>query len=261
MAIIKPFLLGGIPVPDLSLFNDVAPSVFTDAVLHARAELPRESCGLIVRIDGARRYWPCRNVSATPAAHFAIDPVDQVAAERVGTVEAIVHSHVLSAPEASEADRLSCNANGLPWLIVSADGRHGWLEPVPGAPVPPLVGRAFYYGLSDCLTLLRDYYALELGIALPDFDRGAPDWWRRGENRFVENIQAAGFVEATGRRQPHDVLLMQVLGSNVPNHCAIWIGDGRILHQVENRLSGYAVFGGALEKATARVCRHQSFIG
>lgn len=233
-----------------------------EAVDHARRELPRECCGLIVRdAEAALRYWPCRNVSATPTAHFAIDPVDQVAAERAGTVEIIVHSHVLSAPEPSEADRLSCNAHGLPWLIVSADGRHGWLEPVPGAPVPPLVGRAFCYGLSDCLSLLRDYYRLELGLTLPDFDRGEADWWRRGENRFAENIEAAGFAPVIGAWRAHDVVLMQVLGSNVPNHCAIWIGDGRILHQVENRLSGYAVFGGAWEKATARVCRHRSLAG
>lgn len=95
--------------------------IWQDAALdHARREAPRESCGLLVRVDGAEIYWACRNL-ATTAEYFLLDPDDYVRAENSGEVLAVVHSHAQATPEPSEYDRKACIESGLPWHIVSIE--------------------------------------------------------------------------------------------------------------------------------------------
>lgn len=88
------------------------------AVQHAMAELPREACGLVVLDNGQERYWPCRNL-AQDMDEFMLDPTDYAAADCVGEIMAVFHSHPHAPAIPSDADRQACSATGLPWHIVS----------------------------------------------------------------------------------------------------------------------------------------------
>lgn len=224
-------------------------------VAHARETFPAECCGLIVLDGDAPTYRPCRNISGNPDA-FAVHPEDYAAAEDIGEIIGVVHSHPNASSRPSEADKVACEASGLPWHIVGLiDGEEPeWSHIVPCGYEAPLIGRTFSHGVLDCYTLIRDWYSRERGITLPDFTREY-EWWYKGGNLYVDNFQRAGFVRATGEPMPGDVLLMQIM-ANVPNHGAIYIGDGIILHHLFNRLSCREVFGGYYKKHCTHVLRY-----
>ena len=91
---------------------------------HARMCYPEECCGLIVD----ERYVPLRNASVTPREAFHISPADWAAAEDLGDVVAVVHSHPDGRPFPSAADFDAQAATGLPWVIVALGPEHvgGW---------------------------------------------------------------------------------------------------------------------------------------
>ena len=91
------------------------PRAVADAILaHARAEAPREACGLIpgssFAADGGEplRYVPCRNALASPV-RYTIHPEDLLrvtieADDAGGVIWGIVHSHVRSPAVPSPTD-------------------------------------------------------------------------------------------------------------------------------------------------------------
>lgn len=228
--------------------NDLALEAFK---AHAAAEYPREACGLLV--DGV--YVPCDNIASTPSEHFVLAPASYLAASRLGKIEAVCHTHPNNTCEPSEADLSACEATKLPWYILS------WPTAklrsfAPSGYEAPLIGRTFVHGVHDCYSLARDYYKRTLGLDLPDFDR-RDMWWNEGGNLYVENFQKAGFVRVDDAVREHDGLLMQIV-SKVTNHGAVYIGDGLILHHVQNRLSCRTPYGGYWAKNTTHHLRHVS---
>jgi len=223
---------------------------------HAKAEDPREACGLIAVVKGRRRYFPCKNLADSPDEHFVLDPVDYAAVEDQGEIAAVVHSHPISAPIASQADRVACERSGLPWYIVNPKAEtFGYCEPV--GYKAPLVGREFVFGILDCYTLCQDWYAENMNLTLSDYER-RDKFWERGENLYLDNFHKEGFrVVPFDSLQPGDAILMQ-LQSPLPNHAAVYLGDQQIIHHVQGRLSSRDVYGGYYVKNTAKVLRHES---
>jgi proteasome lid subunit RPN8/RPN11 len=225
-------------------------AIRTAAEQHAAQEFPRESCGLVV----GDHYFPCRNM-ADNTDHFIIHPDDYADADRLGDITAIIHSHPNALPDPSQADRVACEATGLPWHIVSwPSAKWAYLEPQ--GYVAPLIGRIWAHGVIDCYSLIRDWYRLERGVVLPDFDR-TDNWWKTGSNLYADNFAKAGFVRLIDvAPEPGDVLLMQIL-ANVVNHGAIYLGNDIILHHLHSRLSGRDVWAGYFRKHTTHILRYQ----
>ena len=227
-----------------------------EILTHAKAEDPRECCGLIAVVKGRRRYIPCANIAATPDEHFILDPADYAAAEDQGEIVAVVHSHPTTQPTPSPADRISCNATGLPWVIVNPK-IDAWGGCEPEHFELPYVGREFVFGVVDCYTLVRDWYAREWGLGLADFSR-RDQFWERGENLYVDNYASQGFRRIDFSELAYGDLLLMQLSSSLPNHAAIYLGDQQILHHIQGRLSSRDVLGGYYVKNTAMVLRHES---
>lgn len=224
---------------------------------HAAAEYPRECCGLVVQIGRRQQYVRCRNLAegAAGADRFELDPADYAAAEDLGAIVGVVHSHPDATSRASAADVALCNAGTVPWYILSwPEGDLNVLTPCEG--VAPLEGRPFVHGTDyDCYGLIRGFYQLEYGITLPDFPR-ADGWWHNGENHYLERFEQAGFEVASGPLQRGDVVLMQVQAPAV-NHGGVYLGDGQLLHHLYGRPSGRVAYGGYWLDRTALVVRYK----
>lgn len=241
----------------------IAPETLAAAQAHARAEYPKESVGLVIRTDAGEEYRPCANAAEQPDRDFKLPAEDYADAEDDGEIVCLVHSHPNGVARPSHLDRLQCEASGIPWLILTLGatefGQTCAFEPEGWE--APLVGREFHYGVLDCYTLVRDWYAREWGIKLPEFDHGPDCWWdkrhpnhRPGFSPYMDNFASAGFTDISGPIQTGDVILMQIKADE-PNHAAVYLGDGVMLHHLYNRLSERTVYGGMWAEVTRKIVR------
>lgn len=224
-----------------------------DALEHALTTPDREVCGLLVLVRGRERYWRCRNIAETPTDHFVMHPADRAAAEDAGEVVGVVHSHPGATAKPSPADIACCNADGVPWHIVGLP-LQDWWSMHPAGRAPSLLGREFIYGLADCYSLIRDWYAAERGVELPDFARADGDF-AAGRSLYEQGFPAAGFVAVDGPPEPGDVLLFR-LAAQVPDHGAIYLAGDRIMHHLQGRLSSIDTWDGFMRSRTVKVLRY-----
>lgn len=243
---------------------------------HAIAEFPKEAAGFVVITADGEKYVPAVNIAEQANDMVVVCPKSQAKAYKAGEVVAFFHSHPNHPAEPSEADLVACERMGKPWHILPLNDHSGALAVggiitvIPSGYRAPLIGRAFYHGVLDCYTLIQDYYARELAIDLPDFQRD-DEWWKKGGNLYEENFSSAGFVAVTDLK-PHDVVLMQYY-SPVTNHAGVFIGDGALkseslgfkipdsmIHHASNRLSERVVYGGYWADITRMVLRHEALL-
>ena len=203
------------------------------AFAHAAAQSPFESCGVV--IDG--EYVPCENSHLDPENHFQIKKTHWIALSKKGKIQAVIHSHTgTHGPFPSAHDMEAQQNTGLPWAVVTIAPKKKitWF----GDQVldVPLVGREFIPGVQDCYSIIRGYYWQERGVKLKEFPRDA-EWWMDGKNLFRDGFQEAGFYAIPKEQlQEGDVMLMQIR-SKTPNHGAVILKGGLMLHHVNNQLS------------------------
>lgn len=232
-------------------------SVIAEFVAHARQSYPSEACGLIYLVRGKPRLMVCANMAANPTQEFEIGPEQFAQAEELGSVVGCIHSHPDGTGQPSAFDLASHAASGLSWWIIglASAGAEPDIQFMPPADEQPLIGRPFVHGVTDCYSVVKDYYRIERNTILPDYHR--PDnWWTKGMNLYEDNFENAGFVALPHDSEPQvgDIILMNV-GANVSNHAAVYLGDNVILHHLHGRLSCREVYTGFYRDRTRRILR------
>ena len=225
------------------------------ALSHAKIEDPKESVGLLLNIKGKERYYPCNNLSMSSYQCFVLDPEDYVRADNTGEITAIIHSHPATPPTPSQADLVGCENSNLPWHIVNPKTEQwGYCEP--NGYKAPLLGREWVWGVTDCWSLVRDWYREEKQIELKDYQRSMTPEEFLNNPLFEEYATQTGFreLEPNEALQEGDVLLMSILHPTL-NHVAIFLGD-MVLHHLADRLSCREPYSPWLLKCTGKRFRY-----
>ena len=228
-----------------------------DALVHAKDQDPKESVGLLLNVKGKQRYFPCENLAITDHQHFILNPEDYVKADKTGEIIAVVHSHPITPPVASQADKISCEQSGLPWHIVNPNTeKWGYLEP--SGYKAPLLGRPWVWGITDCWSLVRDWYKEEKGINLRDWERPTTPEEFLKDPMFERCAWRTGFrkLRQHEKLQDGDLLFMSIKGNGL-NHVALFL-DGEVLHHLTDRLSCRESYSEWLLKCTGGRYRYAS---
>ena len=226
-----------------------------DALVHAKDQNPKESVGLLLNIRGKKRYYPCENLAITSYQEFILNPEDYVKADNLGDIVAVIHSHPISSPEPSQADKVSCERSNLPWHIVNPESEE-WVYLEPSGYKAPLLGRKWVWGVTDCWSLVVDWYREEKGIELKDYERNMT------ADEFLFDPLFESYAWRTGFRELRpdevlkkgDVLLMSIMYPTL-NHVAIFLGD-MVLHHLADRLSCREPYSEWLLKCTGKRYRY-----
>ena len=206
------------------------------ALAHAKEQDPKESVGLIINLKGKERYYPCNNLAITDHQCFILDPEDYVKADNLGEIIAVVHSHPITPPTPSQADKVSCEQSNLPWYIVNPKTEQ-WSYLEPSGYKAPLMGREWVWGVTDCWSLVRDWYKEEKNIILKDYKRPTTPIEFLHNPLFEKYALETGFRELNSNEKCEngDVLLMSILHPTL-NHVALFF-DGDVIHHLTDRLS------------------------
>ncbi len=209
----------------------------------------RFPCEGIVAVMPDLTWRELENTAADPLRHFDLSFADK-AELTTNPPLALIHSHPNGNQEPSDADTISALATGWTWGISVVHGLaetgevfsvgypEFWGDAVP---IPPLLGRRYLWGVRDCWSVCRDYYRLK-GHELKDVPRSRdPSLYGSGDprsNPFKFYPPMVGFepLDSWLDRRPGDFVTL-CWRDHVPNHCAIYLGNSKLLHQPRDQAS------------------------
>jgi len=221
-------------------FQEFKPSILE----HAINCYPKECCGLIGKRGKDIIWTPMENVSDSNDT-FQMDPKEYTRQALTQKVFAIVHSHIEEPVTASQNDLIQCNSINIDYIIVDVNGN--WNH------VKPFEGRPYIWKKYDCLTLVSDYYKMHYDMELVWEDR---DYEGYEKVDYFSKFPEFGFREVSDL-SVGNIILFKV-NAPVENHCGVYLGDGKILHHTENRLSAIQGLYPLWAKFKTKVLKHES---
>lgn len=193
---------------------------------------PKEVCAYTLQ----GQLFVVQNVSENPEEFFELSNEDSI---KVAKSDGFIHSHPNAPAILSKADMQSQIAVGIPFGVVAVSedsvSDSVWIGDF--LLDYPIIERPFIHGVLDCYHIVRSIFWQEKGIILPDYAR-EDEWWYGDENLYLDNFEKAGFTEPQNfdKYEKYDVVLMKV-GSQKINHAGVYMGDGKFIHHLANRVS------------------------
>jgi len=238
---------------------------------HAKKESPNECCGFIIKNKDKIDCVECKNISKNPERSFI-----GIWEHNPENVIGVYHSHQDNSDFSITDMAISEKIKKIYYLYnLKTDA---FYEYIPSGRKVPYEGRIFIPSLSECISLVEDYYKNELNITfkthLDHPLRYDTNIWNEKTEKEVINKKykdlpssqdtlkkyyiSNGFIEIGDLKQ-HDVLILQLPKLERPTHFLIYLGENRVLTYV-NRISEIETYRGAYRKMTKHIMRHNSLI-
>lgn len=228
---------------------------------HAKADFPKEACGIIVEKDSAAIAIKCDNMSINPEESFLLSIPQVKKFAQNFKIVGYYHSHPKDNPVGdidimvSEKTKLNC--------IMFNCVTNQFSEYIPKGIFISYLNRPFLYGIFDCLTLIIDYYQNQLNLKVNDIDHPHRINPYLGKDvkapilkeHFINN----GFQEA-GTLKKHDVILTKTYQMKTPTHCLVYLGENKILHHPAGQFSLKEEYNNSLKQRAVHILRHKALI-
>ena len=120
------------------------------------------------------------------------------------------------------------------------------------------MGRPWVWGVTDCWSLVRDWYKQEKGIELRDWERPITPEEFLKDPMFERCAWRTGFrqLRQEEKLENGDLLFMSIMADGL-NHVALFL-DGEVLHHLTDRLSCRESYSEWLLKCTGGRYRYAS---
>jgi cell wall-associated NlpC family hydrolase len=210
-----------------------------------------ETCGLILLKDNKYIVYPCKNISYYKANHAILNPLDYVRASKIGRIVAHFHSHPES-DKPSFMDYLSAVNHNLYSVIYSIKSNKFYIiEPK----LSDYLNLDYKCGISDCYSLIRNYFNKELNIKINDYNR-EEKWWEKEPDLIINNIKNEGGIEVEYKDlKINDLILFSFNGAL--SHFSIYLGNDMILHHPVGDKSIISELNDSLKRRISKVIRHK----
>ncbi len=127
-----------------------------------------------------------------------------------------------------------------------------------------LLNHPFDHGKRDCYTIPVKLFADNTPITLTDYAR-PNDWWLGNANLYIDNFRKEGFKlidEPLDKIRILDCFLIAIPDNRDPshivtNHCAVYVGEGKVVHHRLGDVSRCVPYRGWLREYTTHTVRHQ----
>lgn len=250
-------------------------SIIQKMVEHAKTS-ENECCGYIYKLENGDLEIEKKDNIAKSSIEFSMFGPQNIPC-------AYYHSHENSS-EFSTEDILVSESLGLCSILVNKSNEEVKIY-YPNGQKIPYEGRPFLLGYADCLVLTRDYYKHQLNIILNDEFKFINQLnltnvqkinlsKNRFEHNFAENFTLISkelgfenwileFFKWNNFRIVKDLKRNDILifseNNKVPHHCAVYLGENKILHHKINQNSCIEKYSEGLKKKTALILRHSNY--
>jgi proteasome lid subunit RPN8/RPN11 len=160
------------------------PDYVLDRIRSLASQSPTEEIGgVTLATPGAYRVYPIHNCSLQADVAYIPHTLGLLDSSKLGHLEFYWHTHVNGNPNFSPTDITGIWETAIPWLLYDLkNDSFNFFDPDLRT---PLLAREWELGLTDCWSLVRDFYRWHLDIILPPPEHDGrlrpwlfPDWNR-----------------------------------------------------------------------------------
>ena len=113
-----------------------------------------------------------------------------------------------------------------------------------------------------CAKVIKEQTGEDVLVKTSDFcDIVQEDWYKKTNTPIFENMftnESNGFIKIDNPK-PFDIILMSIGSTNITNHCALYLGNAKMLQTMIDHVSWIAPYGKWYKQYTTGIYRWKNF--